>query len=213
MKYIKLFENFEEFDPYEFMMVPPQKKSEILMWEISHSKQLNTDLVNALIVMGADLSWEDDLTTRTLLLAAIGNGYIDVIQMLLSAGADPNQKSSHGEVPIIVACDKYNPSTEMIQLLIENGVNIDEQNDVGKTALHISAAEDKFEVVKLLLSHGANPNVQDENGNTPLVFSGFKMSNLLIEHGADESIKNNNGHTYGEVTDDELYGGFEYEDE
>jgi hypothetical protein len=39
------------------------------------------------------------------------------------------------------------------------------------------------------------------------------MSHLLIEHGADESIKNNNGHTYDEVTDDELYGGFEDEDE
>jgi ankyrin repeat protein len=213
MKYIKLFENFEEFDPYEFMMISPQKKSEMLMWEISHSKQLNPDLVNALIVMGADLSWEDDLRKRTLLLAAIGNGYIDVIQMLLSAGADPNQKSSRGDVPIIEACDKYNPSIEMIQLLIENGAKLDEQNYGGKTALHISAAENQFEVVKLLLSHGANPNVQDDDGNTPLHFSGYKMSDLLIEHGADESIKNNNGHTYDEVTDDELYGGFEDEDE
>ena len=213
MKYIKLFENFEEFDPYEFMMVPPQKKSEILMWEISHRQQINIDLVNGLIVMGADLSWEDDLRNKTLLLVAILYGLIDVIQMLLSAGADPNQKSSQGEVPIINACDKYNPSTEMIQLLIENGAKLDEQNFVGKTALHISAAEDQFEVVNLLLSNGANPNIQDDNGNTPLHLSGSKMSHLLIEHGADESIKNNNGHTYDEVTDDELYGGFEDEDE
>lgn len=206
MKYIKLFENFEEFDPYELMMISPEKKSEMLITEISHSKELNLDFVNALIVLGADLSWEDDLRKKTLLLAAIGMGYIDVIQMLLAAGADPNQKSSHGDVPIINACDKYVPNIDMIKLLIENGANPDAQNFYGKTALHISAAEDQFEVVNLLISHGANPNIQDEKGNTPLHLAGPKMAHLLIKNGADESIKNNNGHTYDEVTDDELYG-------
>ena len=34
MKYIKLFENFEDYDPYELMITPPNKKAEMLIDEI-----------------------------------------------------------------------------------------------------------------------------------------------------------------------------------
>ena len=212
MKYIKLF---EDFDPYELMMIPPYKKSEMLMWEISYSKELNIELIRALIALGADLEWVDDIRKMTLLGAAVANAHFNVIQMLLEAGADPNQKVPHrGDTALIIACDKFNPSIRIIELLIEYGVKLNDQDFDGNTALHLLSQENKFDAVELLLSHRSNPNIQNDKGNTPLHISGSnKMAHLLIKHGADESITNNNGHTYDEVTDDELYGWEDFDDE
>ena len=38
MKYLNLFENFEEFDPYEYMMVSPNEKTELI---IKHFMSVN----------------------------------------------------------------------------------------------------------------------------------------------------------------------------
>ena len=34
MKYLKLFENFDSYDPYELMITPPNKKGEMLVSEL-----------------------------------------------------------------------------------------------------------------------------------------------------------------------------------
>ena len=49
MKYIRLFEDFEPHDPYELMMVPPNKKAEMIMREIEKDEP-NLNLVSDLIV-------------------------------------------------------------------------------------------------------------------------------------------------------------------
>ena len=59
MKYIKLFENFEEYDIYELMITTPNKKAEMIMKEIKKSEP-NLNLVQDLITMGADINWYDE---------------------------------------------------------------------------------------------------------------------------------------------------------
>lgn len=204
MKYIKLFENFEEFDPYELMMIPPYKKAEMLIWEISHSKTINIDLVNALIAMGADLSWEGEYG-GTPLYSAVSNSEKEIVQMLLEAGADPNQKSKDKFSPLINACDKYRPNLEIIKLLFEYGADPNIQDNDGSTPLHIAVRNDSSEITELLLTNGADPNIQDNMGNTPLhIPANYKISELLIKHGADETIKNDQGKTWDEMTDDDF---------
>ena len=204
MKYIKLFENFEEFDPYELMMIPPYKKSEILIWEIKHSKTINIDLVNALIAMGADLSWEGEYG-GTPLYSAVSNSKKEIVQTLLEAGADPNQKSKGRFSPLISACDKYRPNLEIIKLLFEYGADPNIQGEDGNTPLHIAVRNDNSEITELLLTNGADPNIQDNIGNTPLhTPANYIIKNLLIKHGADETIKNAKGKTWDEMTDDDF---------
>lgn len=204
MKYIKLFENFEEFDPYELMMIPPNKKTEKLIWEISHSKTINIDLVNALIVMGADLSWEGEYG-GTPLYSAVSNNKKEIVQMLLEAGADPNQKSKGRFSPLISAFDKYRPNLEIIKLLFEHGADPNIQDSDGTTPLHIAVMNDNPEITELLLTNGADPNIQNNVGNTPLhIPANYKIIELLIKHGADETIKNDQGKTWDEMVDDDF---------
>ena len=204
MKYIKLFENFEEFDPYELMMIPPYKKSEMLIWEIKRSKTINIDLVNALIAMGADLSWEGEYG-GTPLYSAVSNSKKEIVQTLLEAGADPNQKAQGKYPPLISACDKYRPNLEIIKLLIEYGADPNIQDEDGNTPLHIAVGNDDSEITELLLTNGADPNIQDDIGNTPLHKpTNYIIKNLLIKHGADETIKNDQGKTWDEVVDDDF---------
>ena len=204
MKYIKLFENFEDYDPYELMMIPPYKKEQRLIWEISQSKTINIDLVNALIVMGADLSWEGEYG-GTPLYAAVSNSKKEIVHMLLEAGADPNQKSKGRFSPLISACDKYRPNLEIINLLFEYGADPNIQDNDGSTPLHIAVRNDNSEITELLLTNGADPNIQDNIGNTPLhIPANYKIKELLIKHGADETIKNNQGKTWDEVVDDDF---------
>ncbi|PCJ54653.1 MAG: hypothetical protein COA79_21635 [Planctomycetota bacterium] len=61
--------------------------------------------------------------------------------------------------------------------------------DVGETALHYLAIENKIESVKYLISIGANINTFDSTGETPLTQSiqlgNDELTNELIKLGAD----------------------------
>src|SRR6218665_3511842 len=73
------------------------------------------------------------------------------------------------------------------------GIDVNEKNDSGCTALHYSSQN--YEILELLLSYGADVNSADDNGTTALlkVFHGWKpiptgagsCVRLLLENGAN----------------------------
>lgn len=81
-----------------------------------------------------------------------------------------------------------------VRQLIEQGVDLDAFDELGKTPLHYAAENERLEVATLLLSSGANVNAHDERtiGNTPLAeVSGhcsLAMARLLVDAGADPTI-------------------------
>lgn len=62
-----------------------------------------------------------------------------------------------------------NPSEKTItQILIESkGIELNAQNTVGQTPLHVACARGNWNVVRLLLNAGANPDIADKRGFTP----------------------------------------------
>lgn len=54
----------------------------------------------------------------------------------------------------------------MADLLIKHGANVNKQNDLGKTPLHLAAEHGKTSVVNLLHNNGADINIRDKNGKT-----------------------------------------------
>ncbi|XP_006112874.1 ankyrin repeat domain-containing protein 61 [Pelodiscus sinensis] len=52
----------------------------------------------------------------------------------------------------------YSGASQAISILIENGANIDDRNEFGKTALHIAAEHLNKEITETLITYGANIN-------------------------------------------------------
>ncbi len=84
-----------------------------------------------------------------------------------------------------------------METCLKCGINPDVDILYGRTALHITAAEDSYEATSLLLNYGANPDIQDNIGDTPLMYSSFAgnidMVRLFILKGANLNIRNKEG--------------------
>ena len=58
--------------------------------------------------------------------------------------------------------------TEIVQLLIEKGIDINKTNIFRKNALHLAIQEGETEVVKLLIEKGIDINQTDRDGRNAL---------------------------------------------
>ena len=89
----------------------------------------------------------------------------------------------------------WNGALEGVQAELDNGVDVDEKDDLwGRTPLHIAAEEGHKEVVELLIDNGADVNAKsDWFERTPLhdaIWEGRKeVVELLIDKGADVNAK------------------------
>ena len=55
-----------------------------------------------------------------------------------------------------------------VKSLIDQGVDIDVQDNNAWAALHFASQNNHFDTIALLLENNANPNVHDNQGNGPL---------------------------------------------
>ena len=82
---------------------------------------------------------------------------------------------------------------------IEKGVDVNVQDEKGRSALMWAAIKGYKEIAKELIKAGANVNLQDETGITALMFATFAkrkdMVNLLLEKGAFVNAKDLIGFT------------------
>ncbi|EAY01415.1 hypothetical protein TVAG_230190 [Trichomonas vaginalis G3] len=85
------------------------------------------------------------------------------------------------------------------EYLLSLGANINEQYDLGRTALHMATLNNRKEMVEILISKGANINEQTNYGETTLHFAAEnnykEIVEFLISHGAKINEKDINGAT------------------
>jgi ankyrin repeat protein len=178
MKYLKLFENFEPHDPYELMMIPPNKKAEMIMREIESDKP-NMNLINDLIVLGANLEWQDeDNFNRTPLHKAAINGRVKIVRMLIDAGADLNVQDEKGWTPLHYPA--WAGRVEIARMLIDAGAKLNVQDKWESIPLHYAASNGRVEIVRMLIDAGAKKDIRDNDGKLPYDLADTKkLKNLL----------------------------------
>ena len=95
-----------------------------------------------------------------------------------------NAKDDNSLTPLHSA--SYNGHTEVVNLLIEKGADINvKDTSRGATPLHYASENGHTEVVNLLIEKGADIHVKDNSGNTPVHYArSTEVVNLLIEKGA-----------------------------
>lgn len=127
---------------------------------------------------------EVDDTENDPLKAAITEGHIEVVNILLSHNADV--EPSRLEQYLYVAASKGHHA--LVLTLLEKGVSVDSQGGKQGTALQIAALEGHKDVVQVLLKHGASTKVVSARFGTPLSAAAEKghqgCFQLLLNAGA-----------------------------
>lgn len=117
-------------------------------------------IVSVLLARGATVDARDG-QGRTPLMAASEFGRSDVVDMLLTAGADPAAVDQKGKTALHLAAGSF-----------------------------WANASDRLGALIQLLNRGANPNARDADGMTPLAAALQRgrgdLADLLREHGGEE---------------------------
>ena len=124
---------------------------------------------------------------------------IDAINVLLRAGADPNITDANGNT-VLHHTVHSDSSTEILEVLINHGADVNAKNDKNATALIKACNKGNVDVMNVLLRAGADLNIADANGNTVLYHAAegdnsTEILEILITHGADVNAKNKKNQT------------------
>lgn len=146
------------------------------------------EILKDLIARGADVDGRDDRGRTPIMWACrpishsrVHEGNIQCIQLLISKGADIEARSSGLRETALHDCSRYR-LIKAASVLIDAGANINAQNRLGDTPLHLACSplekknsEKWLEIAKLLLNAGANRGAKNKEGKTPLDVAKQKM--------------------------------------
>jgi E3 ubiquitin-protein ligase mind-bomb len=102
-------------------------------------------------------------------MLAAHQGHVDIVRILLSHGANLEQRDADGDTALHYACFGNQP--DCISLLLSKGADINSINSTGCSSLHIAINKQLLECTKRLLEHQQPPidvNLQDIYGDTAL---------------------------------------------
>jgi len=155
------------------------------------------EAVAQLAFASADVNVRDKNTKTTALEEAVETGNLEIVRILLRAGANVNTRNEVGLTPLMFIRDNATP--QLIRELISAGGYINARDESGGTSLMAAAAESKYEVVKELIDAGASVGSKNANGGTALIFAAgngdSRIAKLLIDLGEDVNARDNDGNT------------------
>ncbi|XP_065907268.1 uncharacterized protein [Dysidea avara] len=103
---------------------------------------------------------------NTSLHVAVDMNHLEVMQFLLSSGANVNKRNINDDTPLHLAVQHGN--VQAVELLLCTEADINARNKSGITPLHRAAEKGDIQLVELLVSRGADVDSTDNWGNTPL---------------------------------------------
>jgi ankyrin repeat protein/CHAT domain-containing protein len=157
-------------------------------------EQKNYELMKLLIDKGYDVNFRRSYSSyysRSPLSYAVSRGDMQAVELLLSAGANPNLQSSYSNTsPLHTAVDMEDIS--MIELLLKHGASPDIGNKFTEYPLIVAVEEGFDSILYLLLETPLNINVQSKDGWTALHYAARDNNTdylqLLLEKGANTQM-------------------------
>ncbi|RBA10433.1 hypothetical protein FPRO05_05022 [Fusarium proliferatum] len=125
-------------------------------------------------------------------------GLTDTVAHLIGEGSfNMYDRASANSTPLYWACISGKKDT--VELLVDNGAEINVRCHLGQAPLHISVESGENEITEFLISKGADVSVVDDYGRTALTIASMsgntEVARQLIDSGADISHKTTNGFT------------------
>ena len=129
------------------------------------------------------------------LFTAAANGNLQMMKLLLKAGADPNcelnSQKNHRILPITTAIQKSN--LEAVVLLLHRNADPNCKNYMGGTPLQCAAGFGCIDILKILLNEGVDINEMDNDGHTALHNAAegdhSDIVDILLNNNADPNIQ------------------------
>lgn len=153
------------------------------------------DSVRALLESDPQLLNVIDQGGYTPLHKAAYNGHVEIVEYLISKGADLNALSNSGSTPLHGAAFHGHP--DAVRALIEKGAEIDIKNNGGYTPFLGACAGGRFDAASLLIEHGADINALTADSNSALQNALWNnnqdLVKILVEKGADVDRLNQQG--------------------
>jgi len=160
------------------------------------------ELVNMLLAAGAKL--EDDVMQDVLNPRNQGDASVEMIKLLIAAGANVNSVDGPSAVSPLVTLSMHRyPDMDKLKVLLDAGADVNHQDNDGDSVLmrylEKGVFSDDGSFVDALISAGADVNAVNNRGRTALMlaaqwFSGWYIETLLAA-GADVYAKDNSGNT------------------
>ncbi|MDG1436637.1 MAG: ankyrin repeat domain-containing protein [Rickettsiaceae bacterium] len=184
-----------------------QSQREEILGKIRDEKSM--DVIASITLLETQYEKSEERFSELTLKEIAREGNVNTLVSFLERGADINELY-YGQSLLCIAID--NTNTQMVRFLLENGININLNNNSSSdkeefTALHVAAQYTDLDIMKLLIEKGADVSAQDSEGETPLhwIYTGTdnnmssskraEAAKLLIEARADFRIKNIEGKT------------------
>ena len=146
MKYLKLFEDFNDYDPYELMIIPPQKKAEMLIREINKEDKANLNLVRDLIALGANVDWQNNNGWTALHWCAYNN-HSRILGLLIDAGVDVNIQDNDGWTALHWCAFMNQP--DIARMLIDAGADKTMPRNDGRVPYQLAHSQELIELLKV----------------------------------------------------------------
>ncbi|XP_071114654.1 uncharacterized protein [Haliotis cracherodii] len=124
------------------------------------------DVVRLLCENGADINWKDKSDRSIITESAVSKfESAEKIQYLMGSNCfrnidDEKQNALYSAV--------LKEDDEAFEVLVDNGITIDQRRHDGATLLHDAARQGQQHLVSRLMKRGASVISQDDNGDTPL---------------------------------------------
>ena len=156
------------------------------LWKVFSSSN-HQDPVTLLAVHGVDA--RDMANGYTPLdLAMFASRRKEMVQLLLSKGADVNARAASGTTPLFWAVMR--DQKEEVSVLLDHGANVNIPDAYGDTILDCALHLQYGSLVQLLVDKGADVNAMDQSQRRPLTYAlqmdDHRWADLLKKHGAHE---------------------------
>ncbi|KAF4967444.1 hypothetical protein FSARC_5017 [Fusarium sarcochroum] len=158
----------------------------------------NNDIIRKLLALGADPDPNaEKLTDRIKPLSeAVSRLYIDTVNLLVDAGANPNSKLLKNSTSLHIA--SLGGFSKVVTALLERGASIDAARGDGRMPLHVACHVGAYDVVETLLRHR---DIKEYIPPEPVLIVAavadgrFKIAESLLRHGADPDVPDDTGET------------------
>ncbi len=175
--------------------------TDCIAWEASLSQAIekgDAPRVKELLTQGWGSLKNADREHRTPLIRAAQAGLVEIVRLLVAAGADVNWAPGMSD-PTALMIAARDGRLEIVQILLEAGASVNRREfGADKTALYYAADKGRVEIVTALLKKGANPNgVDRSNQDAHPLLAAIQTGNTeivraLLDAGASPNVGKTN---------------------